>query len=962
MEGIGRGSTSRLFSVSSFFFFFFLILHMAVHSFENSRSEAAKLPDEEIAALKSIGSKLRKQNWNFSVDPCSESSGWNTTDVDYGHLNSVICNCSFMNGSVCHVVSIALKSQNLTGVLPEELNKLRFLNTFDLALNYVNGTIPAGWASLPLVNLSLMGNRVSGSIPKELGNITTLEQLVFDANKLDGILPPDLGNLTRLTRLSLKSNKFAGSLPSTFGNLTSMKDFRITGSNITGKIPDFIRNWSQLETLVIMGTSMGGPIPSGISVLRNMTDLRITDLKGPGSGFPLLQNMKKLRTLILRNCLISGEIPPYIGILTNLKILDLSFNNLAGQVPQSIDGLKVLEAVFLRNNKLTGEIPDWVYRRAISLDLSENNFTATASLFCPAQPDVVSSLSSVDDNSVPSCLRKDFPCDSTPKYYSLFINCGGNPYTSHGNAYEGDTEPRGESMFFYSPTKTWAFTSTGRSIDSQSFDYVVTNSTRLLMADPTLYMNARSSPITMTYYGLCLQKGIYNVTLHFAEIIFTNDQTYSSLGERIFDVSIQHEIVLKNFNIQNDAGAPGKEVIKSFNANVTEHTLEISFYWAGKGTLDIPSSGVYGPLISAISVTPKFKPANFDESSKISIVVIILIVMASFIIIILVLVILWLKGYLGNRDVLDKELRDLKLKKSYFSLNHIKTATNNFDLENKVGEGGFGPVYKGTLPDGRVVAVKQLSSRSKQGNREFLNEIGVISALQHPNLVTLFGCCIDGKQLMLIYEYMENNSLARALFGPTEHQLKLDWATRCSICIGIAKGLAYLHEESRLKIVHRDIKATNVLLDKELNAKISDFGLAKLHEDENTHISTRIAGTIGYMAPEYATRGYLTEKADVYSFGVVVLEIVSGQSNTSGLPGEDYTFLLDRAYVLQENGNLLELVDPKLESNFSNEEAIVMLNLALLCTCPSPSLRPKMSAIVDILEGRSTIQDVLKFE
>ncbi|KAF3775083.1 putative LRR receptor-like serine/threonine-protein kinase [Nymphaea thermarum] len=211
----------------------------------------------------------------------------------------------------------------------------------------------------------------------------------------------------------------------------------------------------------------------------------------------------------------------------------------------------------------------------------------------------------------------------------------------------------------------------------------------------------------------------------------------------------------------------------------------------------------------------------------------------------------------------DPELRDLKLKKSYFSLNHIKTATNNFDLENKVGEGGFGPVYKGTLPDGRVVAVKQLSSRSKQGNREFLNEIGVISALQHPNLVKLFGCCIDGKQLMLIYEYMENNSLARALFGKilmcltidmilfmmvdqftTLAELNLDWATRCRICIGIAKGLAYLHEESRLKIVHRDIKATNVLLDKELNAKISDFGLAKLHEDENTHISTRIAGTM----------------------------------------------------------------------------------------------------------------------
>lgn len=184
---------------------------------------------------------------------------------------------------------------------------------------------------------------------------------------------------------------------------------------------------------------------------------------------------------------------------------------------------------------------------------------------------------------------------------------------------------------------------------------------------------------------------------------------------------------------------------------------------------------------------------------------------------------------------------------------------------------------QGVLADGAVIAVKQLSSKSKQGNREFVNEIGMISALQHPNLVKLFGCCIEGNQLLLIYEYMENNSLARALFGKylqhlqqkfvyhkfgiilvsyfslslpkkfvghDEQRLNLDWKTRKKICLGIARGLAYLHEESRLKIVHRDIKATNVLLDKDLNAKISDFGLAKLDEEENTHISTRIAGTM----------------------------------------------------------------------------------------------------------------------
>ncbi|CAA7402423.1 unnamed protein product [Spirodela intermedia] len=298
----------------------------------------------------------------------------------------------------------------------------------------------------------------------------------------------------------------------------------------------------------------------------------------------------------------------------------------------------------------------------------------------------------------------------------------------------------------------------------------------------------------------------------------------------------------------------------------------------------------------------------------------------------------------------------LELPTGSFSLRQIKAATGNFDPENKIGEGGFGPVYKGVLPDGSMIAVKQLSSKSKQGNREFVTEIGMISALQHPNLVKLFGCCIEGNQLLLIYEYMENNSLARALFGPEGLRLNLDWQTRRKICIGIARGLAYLHEESRLKIVHRDIKTTNVLLDKDLNAKISDFGLAKLDEEENTHISTRIAGTMGYMAPEYAMRGYLTYKADVYSFGVVALEIVSGKSNAKFLPKDDYIYLLDWACVLQEKGTLLELVDPALGTNFSIEEAQQMLNLALLCTNQSPTLRPAMSTVVAMLEGHTPVR------
>ncbi|XVF79044.1 hypothetical protein PTKIN_Ptkin14bG0188100 [Pterospermum kingtungense] len=344
----------------------------------------------------------------------------------------------------------------------------------------------------------------------------------------------------------------------------------------------------------------------------------------------------------------------------------------------------------------------------------------------------------------------------------------------------------------------------------------------------------------------------------------------------------------------------------------------------------------------------------------------------------LLLVVLWWKGCLRRELALELasqfrhfadnghqyplhryDLKGTELQTSSFTLWQIKAATNNFAAANKIGEGGFGPVYKGILADGTEIAVKQLSARSKQGNREFVTEIGMISALQHPRLVKLYGCCIEGNQLLLIYEYLENNSLFRALFGPEKFQLRLDWQTRRKICIGIARGLAYLHEESRLKVVHRDIKTTNVLLDKDLNAKISDFGLAKLHEEDNTHISTRIAGTYGYMAPEYAMHGRLSDKADVYSFGIVALEIVSGVCNTQrGLNGES-VYLLDWARILKERGSLLDLIDPRMVSDCNIEEVKVMIDVALLCTNLTAAARPCMSSVVSMLEGKAAVQDFI---
>ncbi|KAG2681607.1 hypothetical protein I3760_11G153100 [Carya illinoinensis] len=904
-------------------------------------TNAQPLAQNEVKALEAIYSKLKNFNWRSSENFCQVSNVNLTSTTTDAPTRNVSCDC---NSTVCSITGIQLKSLNLTGVLPAEFGELTNLRILDLTHNYINGSIPTSFAQLPLVNLSLLGNRISG-VPSEIGNISSLEELILEDNLLKGPLPESFGNLSNLRRLLLSGNNFTDAIPKTFGNLKNLSDL-IDGSRILGKIPDFVGNWINLTKLYMQGTDMEGPIPSSISQLTNLEELMISDLKGSSIGFPDLKNLTKLKYLVLRNCLINSSFPDDIGELKNLKRLDLSFNNISGQIPvESLD----LDFMFLNNNSLSGQVPKWVLNSKKNLDISYNNFSGSPTISCADESvNMVSSHSSPGDSFW--CLKKGLPCPRKAQNYELFINCGGPSITFMGKEYEADSNRGGFSQFS-SPSYKWAYSSTGVFTGKQETSYLAESSGSLNVTGPDFYQTARLSPLSLKYYGLCLRKGSYKVKLYFAEIMFSDDQTFSSLGRRIFDVSIQGKLYLKDFNIMDKAKVAGNGTFKEFDVSVEGSTLEIHLYWAGKGTTAIPERPVYGPLISAISVEP-----NFDVSRGLSAGAIAGIVLASCVLLVLALAALRTKGYLGGKDLEDNELRGLDLQTGHFTLRQIKAATSNFDPANKIGEGGFGPVYKGELSDGALIAVKQLSSKSKQGSREFVTEIGMISAVLHPNLVRLYGCCIEGNQLLLIYEYMENNSLARALFGHEEHKLHLDWPTRKKICLGIARGLAYLHEESRLKIVHRDIKATNVLLDRDLNAKISDFGLAKLDEEENTHISTRIAGTIGYMAPEYAMRGYLTDKADVYSFGVVALEIVSGKSNTSYRPKDEFVFLLDWAYVLQEQGNLLDLVDPSLGSSYSSEEAMRMLNLALLCTNPSPTLRPSMSSVISMLDGKIAVQ------
>lgn len=309
--------------------------------------------------------------------------------------------------------------------------------------------------------------------------------------------------------------------------------------------------------------------------------------------------------------------------------------------------------------------------------------------------------------------------------------------------------------------------------------------------------------------------------------------------------------------------------------------------------------------------------------------------------------------HLQKERNIESQTEDLEL--PMFNLATISDATMNFSVDNKIGEGGFGPVYKGMLEEGQEIAVKRLSLYSAQGLDEFKNEVVCITKLQHRNLVRLLGCCIQGQENMLIYEYMPNNSLDSFLFDHTRSKL-LDWPKRFNIIIGTARGLLYLHQDSRIRIIHRDLKAANILLDKDMNPKISDFGMARSFGGNETAANTkRVVGTYGYMSPEYAGDGIFSVKSDVFSFGVLVLEIVSGRRNRRFSHPDHHHNLLGHAWLLFEEGRSLELIDANLSDTCYVLELLRSIHVGLLCVQQHPEDRPSMSSVVHMLGNEGAL-------
>uniref|UniRef100_A0A0E0L085 non-specific serine/threonine protein kinase n=1 Tax=Oryza punctata TaxID=4537 RepID=A0A0E0L085_ORYPU len=734
-------------------------------------------------------------------------------------------------------------------------------------------------------------------------NNTVCHITKLKVHKLDvvGQIPAELQNLTYLEDLGLAMNPLSGPLPKELGNLTDLLSLGISLDNFTGELPEELGNLTKLQQMRASDNEFTGKIPDYLGSLTDMTDL------------------------ILRNCKVSDNLEPVdFSKFTALILLDLSFNNITGQVPGSILNMGKLEFLDFSYNQLTGNFPSWATKNNLQLNLVANNFDAD---------------------------------------YSFAVDCGSNSSTrgSDNTIYEAEPTNLGDASYYVTDQTRWGVSNVGKfSLASNGMNIILSSQHFQNAVNSRLFETARMSPSSLRYYGLGLENGNYTVLLQFAEVAYPDSQTWQSLGRRVFDIYIQGSLKEKDFDIRKMAGGKSFIVVnRSYTATVSNSFLEIHLFWAGKGTCCIPADGYYGPMISALSVIPNFTPTVRNgvpkRRSKVPIIAGILIGAS----------ILGLAALFGIFMLVKKrrtiaqqkeELYNLIGRPDVFNNTELKQATDNFSSQNILGEGGYGMVYKGKLPDGRVIAVKQLSQSSHQGKSQFVAEVATISAVQHRNLVKLHGFCIDSNTPLLVYEYLQNGSLDRALFGHS--RLNLDWGTRFNIILGIASGLTYLHEESSVRIVHRDIKASNILLETDLTPKISDFGLAKLYDEKLTHVSTRIAGTLGYLAPEYAMRGRLTEKVDVFAFGVVVLEIVAGRSNTNNSLEESKIYLLEWLWDLYEKEQVLGIIDPSLK-DFNNNEAFRVIRVALLCTQASPHQRPPMSKALSMLTGEVELSEVI---
>ncbi|KAM7459502.1 hypothetical protein LguiA_036496 [Lonicera macranthoides] len=575
----------------------------------------------EVAALTQI-----VDHWNlttkltFTVDPCSQNASWAAENAN----PRIACECS---GTSCHVTHLKIYALDISGEIPQELFELKQLMDLNLAQNILSGQVSPKIGQLSNMRyLSLGINNFTGPVPPELGNLTNLISLSFSTNNFHGPLPTQLGNLASLQQLYIDSSGVSGPVPQELSNLKSLQILWASDNLFTGKLPEFFGTFTDFKNLRLEGTALEGPIPRSYGALTKLEDLRIGDLRKEDSSLDFLKNLTSLSILLLRNCRVSGQLPEQLSTFADLKVLDLSFNKLTGQIPNSFRDFASLQYLYLGNNNLNGELPPSIINpKLVALDVSFNSISgnlpvnfAKVGLSMNVVGTSINAYSLQDRKATGmlNCLQGNTKCSNKLPATSFAIKCGGTEQVSaSGIKFDDDSETLGSASLYTNSNYKWAVSNTGNFISNPNGPQykAQTDSQITATLESELYKTARVSPSSLRYYGLGMKNGKYNIELHFTEIQMEDSKSWKGLGRRLFDVYIQGEKVLQDFNIQNEAGGSKRALVRTFVANVTNSIMDIHFFWAGRGTCCVPFQSTYGPLVSAIHVS---RAAALDEESS----------------------------------------------------------------------------------------------------------------------------------------------------------------------------------------------------------------------------------------------------------------------------------------------------------------------------------------------------------
>nr|XP_027090152.1 MDIS1-interacting receptor like kinase 2-like [Coffea arabica] len=819
---------------------------------------------------------------------CIHSVNW--LNLTNSSINGTLYNFPF--SSLPNLEYVDLTLNDLSGSIPPQIGNLSKLLYLDLQRNLFSNTIPREIGRLKnLQTLHLNANELNGSIPEEIGQLRSLSDLALATNDLDGPIPASLGNLKNLTYLYFYDNLLSGPIPPELGLLYNLVELYLYRNQLPGPIPPSFGNLNKLEVLHLYSNKLTGLIPPEIGNLTSLHSLSLFSNSISGSIPPSLGNLASLTLLHLYGNQLSGSIPKELGNLKLLEDLEFADNLLSASVPATLGNLSNLQYLYLRRNHLSGPIPQELgnLTKLVAMIMSENQFSGhLPDKLC--ESGVLRNFT-VNDNMLTGPIPRGLKnCTSLLRAVFNGNQLTGNLSKMFGVYPHLDFMDLSNNNFHGELSGNW-----GR----------CRNLSTLKIAE-----NNISGPIPPELGNLA-QLGVLNLSsnhltgkipMEFGKLrsmlnLFLQDNQLSG--------SIPQEMGSLDQLLSLDLSS------NSLNGSIPE-TLDLDEL-PGSTHIDISFNNLEGP------VPPGRAFANFTIEQKKE------------------------TERAEDTDVDEDGFYSVAIFDGREMFKQILKATEDFNATFCIGEGGYGSVYKANLPSADVVAVKKLHQSSEMTDRNgFLNEIRALTNIRHRNIVKLYGFCSDSKHSMLVYEYLERGSLADILSKEEEAAKKLDWQKRVNIVKGVAYALSYMHHDCSPPIVHRDISSKNILLDSEDEADVSDFGTAKLLKKDSSNWSA-LAGTYGYIAPEFAYTMEVTEKCDVYSFGILALEVIKGEH-----PGD---YISQIMCASPGNLQLEDFLDQRLSRPTKKVEEVLVsiIKLARGCVAANPKSRPTMHIVSESL-------------